>query len=235
MTTTGTWTRVARAAVAVALCGAAALTASPGAQAVPDTAVSTAQVAQPGSGMRAAAQGVAARSRDATLATALSGYIPCSIGASYHLGCGRMRNGRLTLNRDAPPHARIEIKDIDGPGRRTSVRLVDVAGDSRKEAVVIISANAGGVGWPNVVTVYDGLGRLLTTWDSGTAVSAGRKNAGGAREATSFTRTRKNSVDLRVEGIASGNQCAACGTGVDVYRLSKSRNGKPAIRLITRR
>lgn len=177
----------------------------------------------------------AAASRDATIATALSGRIPCSIGAKYDLGCGRMKNGRLKLNRGTSPHAHIEIKNIARGGRRTSIRLVDVAGDARKEAVVIISANAGSVAWSNTVLVYDGHGRLLSTWSSRDAIQVGRKGgAWGAQEGTTFGRSRAYSVDLKVEGIATGDD-GSWGNGVDVYRLSKGKNGKPVFRLITRR
>jgi len=201
-------------------------------------AVAAAPPAAQAAGAPAAAQAphAAVKAKDATYATALTGVIPCSIGAYYDLGCGRMRNGRLRLGPNASPYAHIEIKDIDGDWRRGSVRLLDVAGGRHKEAVVIISANAGGVGWPNYVTVYDGHGRLLATWDSGAAIQKGRKGgAWGAREGTNFTRTRSGSVDLRVTGIATGSQCEACGTHADVYRLSKGKNGKPTFRLVTRR
>lgn len=185
----------------------------------------------------AAARPSAATPRNATLATALSGTIRCPLNTYYpELGCGRMRNGKLKLRPGNSPYAHIEIKDIDYGGRRSSVRLMDVAGTRHKEAVVIISANAGGVSWPNYVAVYDGHGKLLTTWDSGAAMQAGRRGeVGGARETTAFSRTTKASVDLRVTGISTGSQAECCGTGVDVYRLSKGKNGKPAFRLITRR
>lgn len=209
------WTRTIRGkaaalVAAAAMCGGAATVAAP-----------------------ASAQ---AASRDATYATALSGVIPCSIGAMYDIGCGRMVNGRLKVNRNAPHGSHINIKGIENGTWRNNVRLIDVAGDSRKEAVVIISASAGGVGWPNTVVVYDGNGKLLSTWDSGIAIQRGRKaSADGAREATAFSRTRSTSVDLRVTNIAVGLQCAACGTGTDVYRLTKGKNQKPVFRLITRR
>lgn len=214
-------------AAATMTAGAAVAAVSLEAQAAPAAATSAAA---------ARASTVAAKPRNATLATALSGRIPCSIGSPYDLGCGRMKNGRLKLNRDVSPHAHIEIKDIDYGGRRSSVRFVDVAGGPQKEAVVLISANAGGVSWPNFVTVYDGNGALLSTWDSAVAIQKGRKGgASGARESASFSRTRSGSVDIRVSGIATGTQCEACGTGTDVYRLSKGKNGKPVFRLITRR
>lgn len=211
--------RVALATMAAAtMCGGVALTAAP----------LTAQAAP--------ARATAAKPKDATLSTALSGSIPCSIGADFDLGCGRMRKGKLTLNKNTSPNAHIEIKDIDYGGHKSSVRLIDVAGTKHKEAVVLISANAGGVSWPNFVIVYDGNGKRLATWNAADAISAGRKGgAWGARETATFSRTRANSVDIRVDGIATGNQCEACGTHTDVYRLTKGKNGKPAFRLISRR
>lgn len=229
MTTTTTRAKIAAALAAAMMTGGVAVATVPlEAQAAPATTSSVAAAATTST--------VAAKPRNATLATALSGRIPCSIGSPYDLGCGRMKNGRLKLNRDVSPYAHIEIKDIDYGGRRSSVRFVDVAGGPQKEAVVLISANAGGVSWPNFVTVYDGNGALLSTWSSAAAIQKGRKGgASGARESTSFSRTRATSVDLRVTNIATGTQCVACGTGVDVYRLSKGKNGKPVFRLITRR
>lgn len=210
---------------AVALLAAAGLVGA--ASAAPAPAASAQPSVQP----------AAVAPRDATLATALSGTIRCPLNRYYpELGCGRMKNGKLRLRPGNSSHAHIEIKDIETRGRRTSVRLIDVAGTKHKEAVVIISANAGGVSWPNYVAVYDGNGRLLTTWDTGDAIAVGRKGgASGAREFTSFSRTTRTSVDLRVGNIATGRQAECCGTGTDVYRLSKGKNGKPVFRLITRR
>lgn len=111
-----------------------------------------------------------------------------------------------------------------------------MAGTKHKEAVVIISADAGGVSWPNYVAVYDGNGTPLSTWDSGAAIQAGRNGyADGARERTSFGRSTRTSVDIRVDNIATGSQPVIGGTGTDVFRLSKGKNGKPVFRLITRR
>lgn len=79
--------------------------------------------------------------RDATYATALSGRIPCPLNPYYpELGCGRMRQGKLTLKPGNSPYAKVEIKNIESNWKRTSVRFVDVAGSRHKEAVVIISA-----------------------------------------------------------------------------------------------
>lgn len=168
--------------------------------------------------------------RDATYATVLSGRIPCPINPYYpELGCGRMRQGKLTLKPGNSPYATVEIKNIDSNWKRTSVRFVDVAGTRHKEAVVIISANAGGVGWPNYVLVYDGTGKLINIWDSGKATDS------DPREGTSFSTARKNSVDVRVEGIQKRGEGACCGTGKNIYRLSKGTNGKPHWKLISRR
>ena len=168
--------------------------------------------------------------RDATYATVLSGRIPCPLNSYYpELGCGHMRGGKLTLRPGNSPYTHIQIKDLESTWKRTSVRFVDVAGTSHKEAVVIISANAGGVSWPNYVMVYDGNGALLNVWDSGKATDS------DPRESTSFSTTRKNSVDVRVDGIPKGAEPSCCGTGKNIYRLSKGTNGKPHWKLISRR
>lgn len=140
-----------------------------------------------------------------------------------------MHQGRLTLRPSEWAHARVQIKGIDdGTWKRDSVRFVDVAGDRRKEAVVVISANAGGVGWPNYVLVYDGNGTLLNVWDSGKATKA------EPRESTVLSKPVKNTLGVLVYGIQKKGQPACCGTGKNVYRLSKGANRKPSWKLIAR-
>lgn len=226
-------TRTLVAGLAPLLLVGAAPAVGQAAQPTPSTALPGRAAPHPGA-VRPASPSAA--SKEATLATALSGRIPCSIGADYDMGCGHMRGGRLKLAPTAPPHAHIEIKNIDAGPRRADIRLVDVAGDRRKEAVVIISAYAGGVGWPNFVLVYDGNGKLLLNWFSGDGIARGRQGgAWGAREGTAFGTTRARSVDVHVRGIATGSQCEGCGTHHDVFRLAKGKNGKPVMTLITRR
>lgn len=167
--------------------------------------------------------------RDATYASVLSARIPCPLNAYYpHLGCGRMKNGRLKLAPGNSPYAHIEVKDIDTTWKRTSVRFVDVAGSRHKEAVVLISANDGGVSWPNYVIVYDGHGNVLSKLDVGEV-------SGDARERTTFSTSRANSVDVRTSNIPRGAQPSCCGTGTDLWRLSKGPKDKPRWQLITRR
>lgn len=170
-------------------------------------------------------------SRDATYATALNGVIPCAINRGYdELGCGRMVNGRLPGAGRVLPGGHINIKHIE-TGRlwqHRSVRLIDVAGDRRKEAVVLISASAGGVGWPNQVIVYDGNGKVLNLWDSGAATAA------DPREGTTFGRSRTTSLDVRVDGVQKPGEGACCGTGSNVYRLYKNSAGRAAWKLVSR-
>ena len=209
---------VAGCGIAVAICSAATF-----------AGVGVADAAAP-----TAATAATAVSRDATFDSALRGQIPK--GLPYDLGHGRMVNGKLKVSKDAPPHSHVNIKHIDGAWKRKSVRFVDVAGNSAKEAVVIISASAGGVGWPNYVAVYDKGGKLINWWDSGEATAKGRKgHTGGARETTSFVTMTRKSVDVRVNNISVEGQGECCGTGRDTFRLSKGANGAPQWKLITRR
>lgn len=171
----------------------------------------------------------APRSRDATYATVLAGKIPKPL-VPYGVKDGRLNRGDYARYNHAWPNGRVWIKNLDeGTWKRGSVRFVDVAGDRRKEAVLIISRTLGGVGWPNAVVVYDGNGRVVSAWDSGAATGA------DAREGTSFGTTRSTSVDFRVVGIQRAGEGACCGSARATYRLSKAKDGKPRWTLINRR
>lgn len=185
--------------------------------------------ASPAEATREGATTVASvRSKDATYATVLSGRLPASVTPDGKPG--RLRGGDYSGFDPAMPHARVWIAGLDeGTWKRRSVRFIDIAGDRRKEAVVILDHTLGGVGWPNAVVVYDGNGRVLSSWDSGAAVKA------DARNGTSFGKARATSLDIVVRNIPRTGEPSCCGTGRATFRLSKGASGKPKWTLINRR
>lgn len=221
-----TFSRTAAVGTAVAL---TALAGTADAIAAPASAPSAVVASSAAAGATTPASR-AARGRDATYATALNGIIPCPFSKDYpEIGCGRMRNGEVKPRKGASPGAHVNIKNIDGNWKKTSVRFVDVAGDRHKEAVVLISSSAGGVAWPNDVLVYDGYGRLLNRWNSAEATRS------EPREMTAFLTTRRTSLDVIVRGVQRPGEAIIHGTARYTFRLSKGTTGRPVWKLITKR
>lgn len=160
----------------------------------------------------------------ATYQTVLGAYVP-SLSKEYGFRSGRLRGGRLPNVSAAFPTAQVQVKDIDGSWRRDSVRFMDAAGTpGTTEAIAIVSANAGGVAWPNHVFVFDPLGRPALIWNSAVA--------GEAREGTSFGAMTRAGLQLKVSNIVQPDEASCCGTADALFLLAKGGGGRPVVRTV---
>lgn len=106
------------------------------------------------------------------------------------------------------------------------VAFVDVAGDARKESVVLLGRTNGGVPWADGIVVYGADGTVVSSWDTSDA-------GGDPRGNCTFLRLTDSSVDVEIHGT-DGSGSAAEQRGMSIYRLSKG-SGTPTWKLVSRR
>ncbi len=168
---------------------------------------------------------------DATYDVVLNGLVPATVLPEASPRPVRMTRGRAEGFSAENPRAAVWVKGIDDSQnpeawKRDFVRFADVAGDGRKEAIVVLSRTLGGVPWPDGLAVYDADGRVVFAWDT-------REAGGDPRSGTSLIGGTGTSVDVRIVGTdpSSGG---ARQVGSRTYRLSKGADGKPAWRQIAK-
>lgn len=162
---------------------------------------------------------------DAVYAALLSAPVPAKLVPNNR--AGRLRNGVYADFDPEIPGEKVWLKNgADDTEWKSRVSFVDVAGDDRRETVVLLGRTNGGVPWPDGIVVYDQSLRIIWSWDTG---NAGGDPRGNAR----FRRAGATSVEVEIPGTGR-SAGGANQSGTSTYRLSKGA-ATPNWTLVSRR